>query len=434
MNTLEYILNEDLEIPKDYDYFSEILDEVLEEIHPKVESLIKSIKGKKVEVTSFTYYTKKETNKSITLYVVPSGKTISSKGKIDWRIEFIKVLYDNLKYRIPEELIEFDESKNGKITIYFDKKIYIYVKPDPPEKARASDLEETICSIWNDRFGHNHSYNVTKEYENDANMTVNKLSTIISTEEKAYRYGGGYADGVEGPIISNLWKRFSERPNSTPKTDIIIGDNKISVKHNTNQIMSGNVLQGDGDATIKAVLEANTSLSNNISNDLKNRLSNIFNDPDLANNIEKKNIDIETVSKVQAKITNELNEILNNNTEIKKYILYEGLTGELKFKNDPPVANKILVVKENNIIFKDIDLNYVESLLNRVEIKVTHKSGGGVSRSVLRITDNLKESLDFYLTEKNILNKLMNKFKEILNKGLVPFLARFNIDFNLNIE
>lgn len=158
-----------------------------------------------------------------------------------------------------------------------------------------------------------------------------------------------------------LYKESGATPNNTPKTDIIGGRFHISIKEESGaRLMSGAV--NESIATIRAAIESvddaelkkkadalfskltSTGTRARISadatvGDIKKKFKMHGYDPATASDDERKVHDIE-------ELKSEFNDFvaeINTNSEIKKAIIYEALTGAVKFgENSESCANYIL--------------------------------------------------------------------------------------------
>jgi len=249
--------------------------------------------------------------------------------------------------------------------------------------------------------------------------------------------------GVDGPARHIGSKKYSVTPEwavysnkkSAPKTDIIIGDKKISVKSKNNfQIMDAN----------KNELLALFYCSANNTDILKSRLSKIIID-----SIEKltyNQISNSTVGKSRKEnpiireadiIHKELRENIEHafaiNLMFKKNFIQEVLCGRYKFGSDSEAsATHILLLSDDDIIFSHINNRIINMFMNKIDVDVSFSSrpvkgigsaGKYTYWSVVRmIVNDLSEKLLFEPKRiKNIINHILSLFVSI--KHILYFIG-----------
>jgi hypothetical protein len=115
--------------------------------------------------------------------------------------------------------------------------------------------------------------------------------------------------------------------------------------------------------------------------------------------------------------TNILNKIFKENIDIKKNIIYEGMSGDFKFNNNIGAANYICVfdTTAGTINYNKITMEYVDGIKDKFDIRYTFKSDDDIakgSRAALRAY--YKEEFDllnFYSINENFVLYLKNKYK-----------------------
>jgi hypothetical protein len=115
--------------------------------------------------------------------------------------------------------------------------------------------------------------------------------------------------------------------------------------------------------------------------------------------------------------TNILNKIFKENIDIKKNIIYEGMSGDFKFNNNIGAANYICVfdTTAGTINYNKITMEYIDGIKDKFDIRYTFKSDDDIakgSRAALRAY--YKEEFDllnFYSINENFVLYLKNKYK-----------------------
>lgn len=191
------------------------------------------------------------------------------------------------------------------------------------------------------------------------------------------------------------WNKFGQwekrGPNRIPKTDIISENGKYKIsfkKYGGSQLMSG--FEKESKATLRCCM-------NLLSEEDQQKLNIILNND--WNKISKSNMSIKNrrnsgdneilnADITIGKMNRILNEIINENPEYKKAVMYEAASGEKKFGKDcDSCANCIFVwddVKpERSKFYSNIE-KYIEEHMN-ANFLISYKSAGEYSSISLRI-------------------------------------------------
>lgn len=252
--------------------------------------------------------------------------------------------------------------------------------------------------------------------------------------------------GVEGNAKHIGFKRYSVSPEwseynpkkSLPKTDIIIGDKRISIKSKDSfQIMDAN----------KNELLALFYCSSNNTDIIKSRMSKniidtfqklIYNQTASGTVGKTKKIDpvLQEAEVMHKELQKQLEIMFTNNVLFKKNFIKEVLTGLYKFGPQSEASSThILILSPNEIVFSPIDDKIINMFANKINIHITFSSRGvrglGASGkyrywSVVRmIVEHLFENKLMYangqLNEKsivyirNIINYILSLFTSIEN-------------------
>lgn len=220
-----------------------------------------------------------------------------------------------------------------------------------------------------------------KQYILEDNIRLHKLLTESNKNTEEWELLGNY-------------KETNDRPNNTPKTDLISSNEKYKIslkKANGSQVMSG--AYNEARATILCACK-----DTNFKYDEYDKLLSIpwvklrGNQKGINKQKQSGNNDlikyIEEAERNVALVSEILNADFNNNIKFKEALLREAITGNHKFGKDSLLsANCVFVwsfVKEENKMFS-IN-NYIEYIIsNPMKLDISWKTGGSTSYQVLRI-------------------------------------------------
>lgn len=301
------------------------------------------------------------------------------------------------------------------------------LKEDGSFQPTAEDMESVIS------FAYNHLSN--EEYDDYENMNYvcnssknkpnQKVENLLNYYQDEKRFMDGCANALikfinnkslkfhklltNGETCTELWKKLgtyeeaNEKVNNTPKTDIISSDNqyKISLKKaHGSQLMSGayceskatimsiakDTLNNDDFKLLEDLLSIDkkwTKLSGNNKGIAKQKLSG-------SDEIKKIISDSENAAN---NVNKTLSELLDKNKKFKSALLYEAMTGEIKFGNKSLLSANYVFVwstkeSENKLYTVKDYLTYLLSNKCKLKIEVSWKTGGSTSYQTLRIVTN----------------------------------------------
>ena len=125
-----------------------------------------------------------------------------------------------------------------------------------------------------------------------------------------------------------------------------------------------------------------------------------------------------------------LNDVFAENPDVKKYMIYEAITGDFKFNRNEGAANHLCVFNadDGKIEYNFVDMAFVESIKNKFNIAYTFKSQQDDieddSKAALRAYYfNSAESdlLNFHMINENFVDFLRNKYQS-MSRALVKIL------------
>jgi len=305
----------------------------------------------------------------------------------------------------------------------------------------AVDFEEAIANAWNGVTPISRSERVSEVSE----KVVEKLRAMRAL--KSIKAEAVWTGSDRMSDVSDFWKEHVARPDRTPKTDLFITNNhRISIKVGRKaQITSSNIIKGEGSAILLyAADEAK------IGNATINRLRRWF-------NVDKEEFN-------RKKFEDDLNEIMDDNEEFKRFFVRECLTGEQKFDGvigaERGIANYILALipgDDPKVKFESLsesNKEYLQKLASQVKVFSSLKSSRGISRPTIRaeikeetilpvsLNDMIQfaESLGiptFDLLDESIrdtFTKIKEALKRIMEKGFSKLLELFNIKIDVKVK
>jgi hypothetical protein len=126
-----------------------------------------------------------------------------------------------------------------------------------------------------------------------------------------------------------------------------------------------------------------------------------------------------------------LNTVFVENPDVKKYMIYEAITGDFKFNKNNGSANHLCVfnAENGNIEYNMVDMSFVESIKDKFNIMYTFKSQEDDveddSKAALRAyyfnSKEESELLSFHMINENFVQYLRNKYKST-SKALIKIL------------
>lgn len=219
---------------------------------------------------------------------------------------------------------------------------------------------------------------------------------------------GGYM-APTGTITSKKWSNGDPQwmgGNKTPKTDIVLGDKKVSLKKGSSQLMSGG--PAESLSTYRVAIENTENfnldgLAKEIEEGIKNLLPSTVSDfmggadlqktggtvyqdtkrqrgkiADVAPGTFDKNTVLKNADNHNLKLKKQFAQMFSNNIEFKKNFVFEAMTGKVKFDNGIGAADWFLVVDfDGSSEFHQVTSaqdSYVGTILAKVKPDVKFKS------------------------------------------------------------
>lgn len=404
-----------------------------------------------------------------------SGNNIVVRGKKGQPIR--TALADDIFSELDDEFGEYEPkrdygggSRSDKApNISFKNNIKIIFAPtEGTTSAGAAEYEKAIINGWNYLSGHGSDLKMHPDTEETGLKLASLLKEkgIFPNDAKGIWFGSKSMG-----TVSEFWKKHTTRPDSTPKTDIIIGENSISLKMGkAAQLASPKIVKAEGEALFYTAAE-----QSNLSEKILKELDEYFEIENGVSKLGRNKKEIIAKGEEYFKInhnnlTDKLRNLVSNNKEFAYYITKEAMTGKRKFggtSKEEAIAEYLLVgdFSGEKLKYEKIEKDYVEKISEQLNIYVAWKSAGGSKYATMRLTgpktkfedkmtvkrvldevdgniiisfkelDEFANSLgitDNRLDEniKDIFNWVKNKLIEIAKKGLDKLLELFNLEID----
>jgi len=289
------------------------------------------------------------------------------------------------------------------------------------EKAiTAASYENAIASAWNSLHGFEDNIKVVPETKKAGIRIAKLLSNRIKGKAKAKSTGS-----LRVATVSKFWKDYVKgRVDSTPKTDILIGENnRISVKMGkAAQLCSSKIVESEGEALLYYALRRSGA-----SVQLAKDIGTILDHKRLSAQAPKTKEELEHYQFEHKIVQSALRNVMNSNDAFKKAFVREIMTGEGKFEDVAidPIANFMLAASfdGDKISYHSITDEYVDKIKDQVFIYVNFKTSGSSKYSALRAT------------QKNLLSANdMGPHDIITEAYLIEFAKDHDVYLDLSIE
>lgn len=282
--------------------------------------------------------------------------------------------------------------------------------------------------------------------------------------------GGNSAQGTGRGISASLtsfWSGFGAT-NTTPKTDVILGDKRISVKVGSSQLMSGGkeeslatffaAMKNTPDllnsseaktviSTFEKFVKKGITKSGGVEQNLKNNTDKIISDGDKAHKEMKANLE----------------QLFNKSKDLRIAFAHEAMSGYKKFGAESSASADFVLTTDksfSNATLNSVnDKSYAAKIAEKMNLTVRFKStqttkaalkspenpkgGTGMYRfwSVVALIVNPSRLSEENIIEENIISSVVDNIKNIFSKGidkivkfLTPSSQEIDIDFKDEIE
>ena len=262
----------------------------------------------------------------------------------------------------------------------------------------------------------------------------------LSGREKAEVFGRAKSN------LSGFWKDFGAT-DTTPKTDILIGDKRLSLKMGNAQLMSGG--KSESIATFHAALKNTPSLLGSPQIEKVESVLNEFVTSSLApgqlRGIIKSGKDevVNAAEKAHKECMVELNKLFQESNDFKVSFAREAMSGFVKYGERSNAAAEFMLVSTHDgskvSIHSVYDDGYCASIANKIRLQARFKTSsrkvGGQKTGeykywsvVSLIVNAMEESIDYHNTNgevltENVLKEIGSRVRGAL-KSVLMFLKR----------
>jgi len=308
----------------------------------------------------------------------------------------------------------------------------LFLKEDATEGAV---FEEVIIATWNGE-----TPPETKEISPDAGKKVVTYLKAQGLKGKATKLP------TKGVDVTKDWSQFW-RPDSvpgstkTPKTDILIGDTRISLKMGAAQLMSGGI--NESKATYYAAMQSLKSLEDEIIKSTHDKLDNLTRSSIAAGQVDKelkagKDEFLKKANDTNNEVKKLMKDIFANNADFRRAFVKEAMTGEVKFgKSTKAYAEYVLSAdkKGDSVnLHKATDKSFLDKVASKTDVTVRFKSTSVKSKGektgqyrywtvialgVKKLEEEIEEHRGLMLTEgllTGIINRIKTFFTELFRK------------------
>lgn len=269
--------------------------------------------------------------------------------------------------------------------------------------------------------------------------------------------GGDSAQGTGRGLetsITPFWAKFGAK-NKTPKTDVILGDKKISVKVGPSQLMSGG--KSESLATFYAAMEDTPELlDSNEAQDVINTFdkfveSGVTKMGTVDQNLKQGEDSIITDGdKAHKEMRSKLQALFNKSEKFKIAFAKEAMSGYKKFgAGDAASADWVLSADPSlskASIHSVSDESYAAKIADQMNLTVRFKSSS-TKRADLKSPENPKGKTGKYRfwsvvslifnpskdLQENLFNRTVDQVKDLFNKG-VKYITKFISPSNEDID
>jgi len=236
---------------------------------------------------------------------------------------------------------------------------------------------------------------------------------------------------VHGPNVTPEWSQFW-LPNSvpgstkTPKTDIIIGKTRISVKKGPAQLMSGG--QNESKATFFAAVQSIKAVEDDLLSDIESKLDQLTQSSvaagEVADQIKKGQDDLLVkANKINNDIKALMRDAFTNNKEFRRAFVREAMTGNVKFGDTSEATAEYVLSTDAKgdkpQLHKTDDAAFLDKVASKTSVTVRFKSTSVKSKGVK--TGEYRYWSVVSLGVKK-LDEEFNQYEGILTEGVISSL------------
>lgn len=269
-------------------------------------------------------------------------------------------------------------------------------------------MEDAFVEVWNN------NKLTYPEMEDDAKLIVSQVRNILPVTGTAKKIGD-----VEIPI-STFWRKFIPQVKSAlPKTDIMIGKYKFSMKYRKDHLLfSGG--QGETLGAFYAALEDNQEKFRqyvmSVIEEHTASLKTVRNDDMFMK---------EFLSGKHTKARVEIQNFFDTNKDFLNSFLYEILSGNKKFEGNPiGIANAMLLYDLNDTKIFTLTKNNITKNITGVKVNIRWRK--------FQAKDMIRSIL--VLEPKKVEEGVMDTLKSVISYSWDKIMKMFGLEPNIDVE
>jgi hypothetical protein len=287
---------------------------------------------------------------------------------------------------------------------------------------KASNMEKRIVDAWN-------------EGTDDEGL----IKIIQYLKEQGVT---GSAHHMKGMFpVTDKWKEYhpGKINKSYPKTDLIIGSHRISLKTGKKYHIAGS-RKNESIAIFYAAVElGNIDIKNKLVKKLEVGLHSLIKKGtifDTVKNSRGKDKKLDEAGRIQKEVQLILDDTFSNNEKLKYYYIYELISGTTKFGlTSPARATHVLNVNYDG---SDTKLNsvdnpsYIKEVMSKCKFNISFESQSRKTKKALPGEREWKTTIR--TMNEGIVSKILSFIKSAINKGLHYLLDLLNITPKIDIS
>jgi len=306
-------------------------------------------------------------------------------------------------------------------------------------------MENAIIAVWN---GQEIPSDIT-----DKRITQENVEKIVAELKSKGESGKASSLGASTMPVTKEWSTYwpeGKVPGGTktPKTDIVIGSDKISLKTGqAAQLMSGG--RNEARATFYAAANQLKGVDKKVSDTLRKGFDQLSPAGVTKGNLRAaiksgKDELVKQADAVHKDLMRELTKVFSTNQSFRDAFAYEAMSGDVKFGGNDGACSSFLVVTWDGSKIHHVPVNdkaYVSSIAKKMKVSVRFKSGsekkvidGKKQKTgnyrywsvVGLIVDKLQEDIDdipeYALTE-GVIADIFNKAKSFIKSIIMKIIS-----------
>jgi hypothetical protein len=300
----------------------------------------------------------------------------------------IKKFLDGISYKFPKGYPDMNDDQDilllesllSELGINLGEEKFIQ-NLNEQVKGKATLFEAALVVAW---------YNINEKEipqgavpQKDLEALDDKIIKDAENILKQTKLTGGnsaYQLGSSSESLTDFWRSHGAT-NTTPKTDLVIGDKKISLKVGPSQLMSG--AGKELTATFYAALKNSPQTQKELIDDIASSIKDVFvRGTTKAGNVRqaKKAGDDPVLSKAvdeMGMLKLKVADFLEKDPTFKTEFAYEAATGAQKFGGNEGTANYVLAISSDYSNGKLIPITkeYASKIGNQMKLDINMKSG-----------------------------------------------------------